>query len=140
MARDGALRNGDIRYARHSTVVESVLSELYPAANRDGPRADPAALPSRGRPESPPGTLDVLLAGRVEVEPEQREWHAVFAPWRDLLVGPRSSHHRVRLQDEFYLRLDTSGVRHLSNGSPIGLCGRAAGGDELPFHRPHWLE
>jgi len=132
--------NGDVRYARYSTVVESVLSDLYPAANRDGPRALPAGEPDPGRPGDPPAPVDALLPVVITVEPDGATWHAVYDPARDVVAGPYSSMHCSRLQDEYYLRPEpSSGVRHLTTGTAAGLCGRAAGGDELPFHRPHWL-
>ncbi|WP_030440406.1 hypothetical protein [Actinoplanes subtropicus] len=127
--------NGNIRYARYSTVVESVLSGLYMSVCHDGPRARPAGEPIAGRPGDPPAAVEDLVAVVITVDPDELTWHAVYDPARDLLVGPRSSHHRAALREEYHL---IGG--HLTKGPRLGLCGRAADGDEVPFHRPHWLD
>jgi len=127
--------NGEIRYARYSTVTESVLSGLYPSVDRGGVRAAPAGEPTMGRPGDPPGAVDDLVPVEITVDPDGVRWHAVYDPARDLLVGPRSSHHRAGLQEDYHLV-----GAHLAKGSPVGLCGRAAALRELAFHRPHWLD
>lgn len=128
--------DGTRRYARYSTVVESVLSGLYPSADFSGPRAAPAGEPTRGHPEPATSPAHALVPVVITVEPDDRRWHALFDPWRDVLLGPHSPHHAGNLQGDFSLLLEVSGVKHLSAGAPATLCGRRIAGSELEFHRP----
>jgi hypothetical protein len=53
------------------------------------------------------------------------------------MVGPRDSHHRYVLQEEFDLLRDDDGVRHLCEaGRSPSVCGREATGEPLGLHFP----
>jgi hypothetical protein len=131
--------DGSSRYARYSTVVESVLSSLYPSVEYSYGRQRPSGEPTDGLVGAAPAPASLLVRVLITVEPDDVSWHAFHDPARDVLLGPHSSHHRISLQYDYSLRSDISGMRHLSEGASRALCGVTADGPELPFRRSHPL-
>lgn len=147
-----AFPDGTRAYARYSTVVEVMFDELYPTFCPVGGtlpsgercyRAEAVGEPAPRRPDAPLSPLDELVPVVICRDPDGQPWHALYCPRRASVLGPRSNHHMITLQDDFELVTGPAGVRHLraaAMAAPPPLCGAAAAGDPLPFHRePHYL-
>lgn len=141
------------RYATYSTVVESLLSGLYPrmcpvgGTLPDGSeccRAQVIGDPDPVFPDAGPVLIDELVPVVISVEPDDVTWHALFCPRREVLLGPPHYHHAHHLQERSQLVLDGDKVRHLRpvdavplpGQRPLAACGRPVSGEPLPFNTP----
>ena len=135
--------NGQVRYARYSTVVHELVSDLYDhfcdvgetddfgyVCGRAAVRGEPSPVdPSKSQSEP-----NEIVPVRIEVEPDQRTWSALYCPRRNEIVGPRSKFFAYTLQQTFNL-VRQNGRLHLvrADGDDRTLCGEPAAGEITPF-------
>jgi hypothetical protein len=144
-----AFPNGRTLYAAYSTVVESLLDDLYPECYRVGDVLPDGSRCYRAQPAGEPlpagsgaaSSIDDLTLVAIRCGPDDERWSALYCPNRRRVVGPLSWHHARDLQQSFELALDTEEVRHLvAPGEVSACCGHRADGPRLPFHIRHWFE
>ncbi|WP_436525477.1 hypothetical protein [Actinoplanes sp. HUAS TT8] len=128
--------DGVERYARYSTVVEALVSDLYPASHVHNYREEPAGEPLptfRDRPRAP---VDQLIPVVISHAPDDDRWHAVYCPQRCMIVGPVSPYRSWRIQEANDLVPgDGDGLRHLSQLRERGLCGAPVVDAPLTYRR-----
>lgn len=104
--------DGTVRYARYSTVVEAVLSDLYDDFHDKGETDDFGNVRSRGAVKGEPSPADPgaplsepqeIIPVRIEVEPNNRTWPALYCARRKQVIGPMSGYAADRVQRKFNL-------------------------------------
>jgi hypothetical protein len=137
--------DGQVRYARYSTVVEQVFNELHDHFRDKGEADELGNVCYRGsvKGEASPvdrskalSEADDIIPVRIEVEPHGMTWPALYCPRQNQLVGPYSKFFANTLQQTFKLvrRNDQLHLVH-ADGADRTLCGEPAAGDEIPFLR-----
>jgi hypothetical protein len=137
--------NGRVRYARYSTVVEALGSDLYDHFRARGGhddlgnvvyRATVAGEPSPADPGAPLSEPQGIIPVRIEVEPDNMRWPALYCPRRNQIVGPHSQFVAARVQQAFNL-VRQDATLHLVpvDGAEQALCGAPAAGEVVPFFR-----
>src|SRR5262245_64428743 len=104
--------NGRVRYARYSTVVEALVSELYDDFCDKGETDELGNVCYRAEVRGEPSPVDCskplsgpidIIPVRIEVEPDRMTWPALFCPRRNQIVGPHSEFDARHLQQTFKL-------------------------------------
>src|SRR5262245_18678296 len=104
--------DGTVRYARYSTVVEAVFSDLYDDFHDKGEMDDFGNVRSRGAVKGAPSPADPgaplsepqeIVRVRIEVEPDRRPWPALYCARRNQVIGPFSAFAADRVQRNFNL-------------------------------------
>jgi hypothetical protein len=148
-------RDGRVRYARYSTVVEEVYDELYDHF-RDKVETDELGnVCYRGEVKGEPSPVDRqsslsepddIIPVRIEVEPDRMTWPALYCRRQNRVVGPRSKFFAETLQHTFNLVLRDN-LLHLGDPRQLEpgadrraqtLCGESATGEITPFLRLHY--
>jgi hypothetical protein len=136
--------NGQVRYARYSTVVEELVSDLYDNFCDEGETDDLGHVCYRAEVRGEPSPVDPskslsepneIIPVRIEVEPDHITWPALYCPRRNEIVGPRSKYFADTLQQTFNL-VRRNGRLHLvrADGGDRTLCGEPAAGEIAPFY------
>jgi hypothetical protein len=137
--------NGDVRYARYSTVVEALVSDLYDHFRGQGEtddlgnvcyRAEVAGEPLPVYPSQPLSEPDEIMPVRIEVEPDGMTWPALYCPRRKQIIGPHSKFTADKVQRTFELVRQNDRL-HLVRADAIRrtLCGQPASREVIPFLR-----
>jgi hypothetical protein len=92
--------DGQVRYAKYSTVVEALVSYLYDDFHSPVETDDFGFVSwDRGEVKGDPSPIDLskslsepdeLILVRIEVEPDRMTWPALYCPRRNQIVGPFS--------------------------------------------------
>jgi hypothetical protein len=137
--------NGVVRYARYSTVVEALVSDLYEDVRDKGEiddsgnicyRAEVAGEPSPVDPRQPLSEPEEIILVRIEVEPDHMTWPALYCRRRKQIVGPHSKFVAAAVQHRFELiRRDDRLHLVSADGATQTLCGEPADGKVMPFLR-----
>jgi len=139
--------DGQLRYARYSTVVEQLVSGLYDDFRGEGAtdalgnvsyRAAVADEPCPTDPDAPLSEPHEIVLVRIEVEPDDLTWPALFCPRRNQIIGPHSAFAADRVQRAFDLvRRDAQLHLVRADGAArrLTLCGEPAVGEVMPFCR-----
>ncbi|GAA2846359.1 hypothetical protein Acy02nite_48280 [Actinoplanes cyaneus] len=126
--------DGTERYARYSTVVAALASDLYQAFHVEHHRAEPTGEPLPTFPERPHAPIDELIPVVISPAPDDCRWHAVYCPRQQRVLGPVVSYHFRNLQGHNELtRGSVDGRRHLSQVHGRGLCGAPVLDTPLPY-------
>jgi hypothetical protein len=147
--------NGQMRYARYSTVVEEVYDELFDHCRAKGETDELGNVCHRGEVKGEPSPVDRgkslsepsdIVPVRIEVEPDSMTWPALYCPRQNRIVGPHSKFFADTLQQTFNLVLRESRLHlvHAKSAEPDAdhraqtLCGEPAAGEITPFLRVHY--
>ncbi len=126
--------DGTERYARYSTVVAALVSDLYMTFHVEHHRAEPTGEPLPTFPDRPRAPNDELIPVVVSYEPDGDRWHAVYCPRQCRVLGPTVSHHSWSIQGRNDLARGTmDGLRHLSQLRERALCGVPVADTPLPY-------
>ena len=137
--------NGDVRYARYSTVVEVLVSDLYDHFRDKGQtddlgnvcyRAEVTGEPLPVDPSQPLSEPDEIVLVRIEVEPDRMTWPALYCPQRKQIIGPLSKFTADKLQRTFELVRQNDHF-HLVHAEATRrtLCRQPVSGEAIPFLR-----
>jgi hypothetical protein len=137
--------DGAVRYARYSTVVEALVSDLYDHFHDKGEtdesgnvcgRAQVAGEPSPADPGQSLSAPEQIILVRIEVEPDHMTWHALYCPRRAQIIGPHAKFSADRVQHIFEL-VRRNNRLHLvrADGAERTLCGEPAAGEITPYLR-----
>ncbi|MFI1993865.1 hypothetical protein [Actinoplanes sp. NPDC020271] len=128
--------DGTERYARYSTVVAAVVSNLYTTFHVEHHRAEPTGEPLPTFPARPRAPIDELIPVVISHAPDDNHWYAVYCPRRCMVLGPTSPHRCWRIQATSDLAHGTvHRLRHLSRLRGRGLCGAPVLDAPLPYRR-----
>jgi hypothetical protein len=137
--------DGRVRYARYSTVVEEVFSELHDHFRDKGETDELGNICSRRQVKGEPSPVDRgkslsgpndIIPVRIEVEPNRMTWPALYCPRQNQIVGQHSEFFTHSLQQTFKL-VQLNDRLHLvrARGADRTLCGEPAVGEVMPFLR-----
>lgn len=146
---------GQVRYARYSTVVEEVYDELFDHCRAKGETDELGNVCHRGEVKGEPSPVDRnkplsepgdIVAVRIEVEPDGMGWPALYCPRQNRIVGPHSKFFADTLQQTFNLVLRDNRLHlvHASSAEPDAdrraqtLCGESAAGEITSFLRVYY--
>lgn len=136
--------DGQVRYARYSTVVEEMYYyELYDHCRNKGETDELGNVCYRGAVKGEPSPVDLskslsepheIIPVRIEVEPNRMTWPALYCPRRNQIVGPHSKFVVRHLQQTFKLVRRSDGL-HLVRADEADrtLCGEPAAGEVTPY-------
>jgi hypothetical protein len=148
---------GQVRYARYSTVVEEVYDEVFDHCRAKGETDERGNLCHRGEVNGEPSPADRskplsepgdIVPVRIEVEPDGMTWPALYCSRQNRIVGPHSKFFADTLQQTFELIVRDNRLHLVRAGGkewqqrnhgvePASqtLCGEPAAGERIPFLR-----
>lgn len=131
--------DGTERYARYSTVVDALVSDLYTMFHVEHHRESPNGEPLPTFRDRSHARLDELIPVVISHAPDDWRWHAVYCPRRCMILGPTASAHAWLTQNRNDLVHGTGdGLRHLSQLRGQGLCGAPVVDTPLPYRHYIW--